>query len=316
MKWAWVAAGVLVLGVTACNPMDPLARARAVCGDVHADAAARVDACTDVIDSGKAEGADRAAVLANRGDAHALAHEVTPALRDYEAALRLDEKNAMATQGRALILIDSGQLDAAEPLVDRLIANEGDLAQAYLMKGRILFARGDFTNAVTQFDQALAKDGRLSQALALRGRSKGALGDTAGARADYDAAIAISPPRADALAWRCWQRLMELKDADDRDAVLASARQDAEAAVHADERFVEGETCLGIVRLRAGQWGDAKTAFDTALSAEPGNPIALFGRGVARRRGGDGEGSRDIYQAISFNSHVRELYLSLGVETY
>jgi hypothetical protein len=49
---------------------------------------------------------------------------------------------------------------------------------------------------------------------------------------------------------------------------------------------------------------------------EPGNPTALFGRGVARRRGGDGDGSRDMNQARDFDHHIGEQFDRLGVRTY
>ena len=314
MKWGWTAA-LAALALAACDKVgDPN---ESVCANAHAAPADRVTACTALIEAGHLEGEARAALLANRGQAHRDANETTPALRDFEASLALDNKNIVATLGRAGILLDSGQLDAGEVLVDRLIANEQELAQAYLMKGRIAYGRGDYAAAVTQFDHALAKDGHLSQALALRGRARDKLGDEHAALADYAAAIAIAPPRADALAWRCWVRLSHIKDrGGDEQAITNQARADAEAATRADPRFVEGQTCLGVLRLRAGDWASAKAAFEEALEAEPGNPVALFGRGVARRRGGDGRGSEDMFQATEFNAHVRELYLSLGVETY
>src|SRR5262249_25205056 len=150
-------------------------------------------------------------------------------------------------------------------------------------------AQGDYAGAIPAFDAALAQDNRAAQALAFRGRSKEQLGRDADARADYDAAIDADGSASNALAWRCWMQLRLRGD-------QALARSDAERATRADSHFVEGQTCLGAVDLKDSRWSDAKTAFDAALQVQPGNPIALFGRGVARRRGGDGEGSKDMYQ--------------------
>lgn len=65
----------------------------------------------------------------------------------------------------------------------------------------------------------------------------------------------------------------------------------------ADPRNVEGQLCRGVLQLREGQWADAKTSFEAALAVESRNPIALFGRGVARRRSGDNAATQDMNQA-------------------
>lgn len=308
--WAWTARGlVVVLALAACEESTPLERARNTCTDTHANAADRVAACTNWIDQGQLNGADHAAALAHRGEAHVAKSETTPALRDFEGALALDQNNLVAAYGRASILLDSGQLDAALPLVDRLVAANYQPVQAHTMKGRIAFGRGEYDSAITNFDAALSQNNRFAPALALRGRAKERLGRDADARADYDAAIDADGHRANALAWRCW---MEVRLKGDP----ATAQADAERAVQADPRLEDGHTCLGVVQLKASQWADAKNSFDAALLIQPGDPIALFGRGIARRRGGDGAGDQDMYQAVSFDAHVREAFRAWGVDTY
>jgi len=306
-----LAAAVLALALASCSKAaDPLAEARAHCDDRAVEAQDRINACSQLLDGGKLQGAQRAVALAHRGEAHVAAKETTPALRDFEASLALDANNLEATYGRAAILLDSGQLDAAQPLVQRMVAAGYNLVQAQYMAGRIALARGEYQNAVTAFDAALALDSGYAPALALRGRAKESLGQDGDARADYDAAIAHDSSAANALAWRCWMKLRA------KPIVDADARADADAAVRADPHVVEGQTCLGVLQLRAGEWGDAQSAFDAALTYEPGNPVALFGRGVARRRSGDDHGADDMNQAHEFDAHVREFYFALGVTTY
>ncbi|HYD74308.1 MAG TPA: tetratricopeptide repeat protein [Candidatus Binatia bacterium] len=304
----WLAAGML-LALAACQPADPLALDRATCADADAAVEPRVAACTRLIESGEGDDAARAEWQALRGDAYYEADSVTPALRAYEAALRLDESNARALEGRAGILLASGQLDAAEPLVDRLIEAGNASANALRIKGDIELQRGAYTEAIEHFDDAISADGRLALAYAHRARAKERLQDNGGARADYDAAIRFDGTLAEARAGRCWLNLREERD-------LAQARNDAEAAVAADSQQVDAQLCRGILQLRGGEWENARRAFEAALQVEPGNPTALFGRGVARRRSGEGAGREDMNQARDFDSHIGEAFDEWGVETF
>lgn len=307
-RWLGLA---IALGLAACQPpqADPLAEARATCGDEEGAAEARIGACTRLIESGELTDAARAEALANRGDAQFGNGAVTPALRDYEAALRADENNAQALEGRAGILLTSGQLDAAELLVDRLIAAGHPSANTLRIKGDIALQRGAYSDAIEHFDDAINADGRLAIAYAHRARAKERLQDTDGARADYGSAIRLDGALAEARAGRCWLNLRQERDLD-------QARNDAEAAVAADPRHVDAQLCRGILQLRGGEWENARRAFDAVLALEPGNPMGLFGRGVARRRSGDGAGRQDMNQARDFDRHIGETFDDLGVETY
>lgn len=300
---------ICACALAACQPPPSGTDNGAICADQRRTPEERVGACTAIMESGELSAAERTEAQAHRGAAHRAAGDVTPALRDFEAVLRLDERNAEALEGRAAILLASGQLDAAEPLVDRLLATGEAQDQAHLMKGDITLAHGDAANAIPHYDAALQSNGRLALALAHRGRAKQRLEDNAGALADYNAAIGIDPSLVDARSGRCWLSLLQQQDLD-------RARTDAETAVAADPRNVEGQVCRGILQLRGEEWSQARASFDAALVVEPGNPTALFGRGVARRRGGDGDGRDDMNQARDFDHHIGERFDDYGVPTY
>jgi tetratricopeptide (TPR) repeat protein len=300
--------GMCAFALAACERHAPTDNA-AICNDVQAAPADRVAACTVVIEAGDLDLAGRAAMQAHRGAAHRAAGEVTPALRDFEAVLRQDAGNSEALEGRAAILLASGQLDAAAPLVERLIATGERLDQAELMKGDIALAHGEYDAAIAAYDSALARNGRLALALAHRGRAKQHLDDHAGALADYEAAISMDRTLVDPRSGRCWLSLIQEQNLD-------RARTDAETAVAADPRNVEAQLCRGILQLQGQEWDNARSSFNAVLVVEPGNPIALFGRGVARRRGGDGEGTRDMNRARDFDHHIGEKFDEFGVATY
>jgi tetratricopeptide (TPR) repeat protein len=288
---------------------DPLAEQRAACADAARPPQERAAACTALLETGELDEAQRAQTHAHRGAANGAGGDVTAALRDFEAALRIDEGQPEALEGRAAILLASGQLDAAEPLIERLIADGHALAAAHLMRGDIAALRGDHAAALTEFDAALEQDPRLALAHAHRARARLRLGDQAGARADYDAAIRFDGALAEARAGRCWLNLIQQRD-------LEQARTDAEAGAAADPRLVEAQLCRGVLQLRGGEWANAQASFEAALAVEPGNPTALFGRGVARRRSGDGAGREDMNLARDFDRHIGATFDEWGVETF
>lgn len=301
---------VAAVALAACTqqPADPLAQDREAC--INARGPDRVTACDAVIDNAGQAIADRVGALNMRANAKREAGDVTGAMRDYQAALALDDANTFALIGRGRILLESGQLDAAQPLLERA-AEADETGEADTLLGRIALAQSDYSAAVARFNAALAHDPRLAPALAGRARAKQRQDDLAGARSDYDAAIRANANLAEARAGRCWLTLLQDDGAD-----LDQARMDARAAVAADPRLIEGQICRGVLALRDAQWVDARTAFDAVLAIEPGNPTALFGRGVARRRAGDRGGTQDMNLARDFDRNIGGRFDDLGVRTY
>ena len=309
MRTLWLAT-LLAITMAACAERDPLADAKEACGNGQSEAEAQIEACTQLIDSGSLDDPTRAIALANRGSALQENGDATGALRDFNTALGLNADNMHAILGRASILIESGQLDAAEPLVERVIASGEYAANANFLAGNIALQRAEPDAAIAAYDRAVAADGRYATALSNRGRAKAMIEDYAGAIADYDAALAINPQLADAYAGRCSARLSR------QDADLAAARSDADAAVQANPRDVMGQLCRGVLQLRSGEWVAAQASYDAVLAIEPGNPTALFGRGVARRRSGDNGGRADMNQARDFHPNIAREFEEQGVQTF
>ncbi|MBC7770182.1 MAG: tetratricopeptide repeat protein [Phycisphaerales bacterium] len=295
-----------VLALAACEREAQVANSAAECQSLR-DRDARIAACTTAAEDEQYSADVRAEALATRASLREEAGEVTPALRDYEAAQRLDADNVAALLGRGRILLASGQLDAAEPLLVRA-QSDGPSADASEMLGQIALRRSQYQAALEHFDAALDA-GRFPAAMAGRARAKQRTGDLDGATADYDAAVRMDGALAEARAGRCWLDL-------NQDRNLTRARSDADAAIAADPANVEGQLCRGVLHLREGAWADARASFDAVLAIEPGNPTALFGRGVARRRSGDNAGREDMNLARDFDRHIGATFDDMGVNTF
>jgi tetratricopeptide (TPR) repeat protein len=288
---------------------DPMAQNRDVCADDEGASAERISACSAMIESGDLDEAARTEAQAHRGSAYREAGQVTPALRDFEAVLRVDESNAEALAGRAYILVASGQLDAADVFVGRLSETGERAADAHFLTGEIAQARGDHASALASYGAAIEADRGMAIAYARRGRAKQAMDDIDGALSDFDAALNRDASLVDARAGRCWLSLQQERD-------LGRARTDAETAVAAAPTNVEAQLCRGILQLRGEEWTQARASFEAALEVEPGNPVGLFGRGVARRRSGDSDGREDMNQARDFDGHIGERFDEWGVRTF
>ncbi|HRE45400.1 MAG TPA: tetratricopeptide repeat protein [Terricaulis sp.] len=266
-----------------------------------------IGACTTLIDDPAIAAPQRGAYLVSRGQARRALGETTAALRDFEAALRADPNQAGASLGRGEILLESGQLDAAQPLFERALA-AGPSGRASLGLARIADAHGDVPGAITHLHAALTADPNLAEAHALRARILKQSGDLEGARREYAHAIRIDSALAVARAGRCRLNL-------ETNESLDQARDDAAAGVLADPANVEAQICRGILQLRDREAEAALASFAAALEVEPGNPEALFGHGIARMRTGDSQGSRDMNRARQFSSHIGQRFEQLGVST-
>ncbi|MGE3930269.1 MAG: tetratricopeptide repeat protein [Hyphomonadaceae bacterium] len=310
------AVGFVILALTAlaaCDqrasaPADPLEAQRTLCADPGGAAGERIAACGAVIDAASAPVEARVGAYVARGELRRAAGDPTAALRDFGAALDIAPDNADAKLGRAGILVASGQLDAAAPLLEEVIDAGRPPARAYALRGDMLYRYGDNGRAIAAFDEAIAADPSQARFFAARGLAKERSGDADGARDDFDQALRLDPGDAVARAGRCWSRVRGGGD-------IVEARADADAAVASDGALVSGRLCQALVLLREEQWDDARVAYDAVLAIEPANAAALFGRGFARRQSGEREeGAADIRRAYDFNSRVDREFDALGIE--
>ncbi len=306
MRALWLIGVLSALALGACQPPDETAHEASACLEAE-ETEARIAACTTAAQDEALPAELRSQALSARGDAQFEGGDVTAALRDYGSALELDPENPGALLGRASILINSGQLDAAEPLAQRA-HNANQSSRSNELLGTIALRRGQFPEAINFFNAALEHEPRLATAVSSRARAKLRSGDDDGAAEDFNRAIQLDGNLADARAGRCWLDL-------NADRELPRARGDADAAVAADPSNVEGQLCRGILQLRERQWVDARASFEAVLAIDAGSTTALFGRGIARNRSGDRGGTRDMNQARDFESNISGRFAQLGVQT-
>jgi tetratricopeptide (TPR) repeat protein len=145
-----------------------------------------IEACTAVIDSGKATPGIVAQALVNRGKTYRMRHDDTDrALADYDQAIRMmpDFEPAFVARGFVYLF--------ARPDPDRAIADFSEAIRldpasfaVFYLRGLAWSRKGDWDRAIADFDQTIRLRPTYDMAYRDRGMAKQAKSDTAGAAAD------------------------------------------------------------------------------------------------------------------------------------
>lgn len=123
--------------------------------------------------------------FAGRGQAHLLYMRDLPrALRDLDAAIRLDPAKAAFLVIRASILGWLKQPDRALVDLDRAIALDPGAAKAFSVRGLTLLSNGQAARAVADFDRAIQMTPDAGELYGFRAAARRAAGDLAGAQSD------------------------------------------------------------------------------------------------------------------------------------
>ncbi|TWT15117.1 tetratricopeptide repeat protein [Reyranella sp. CPCC 100927] len=215
-----------------------------------------VQACTQLIQAG-GEPSTVARAYSGRGAAYVVMGDQVAAVRDFDAAIKLDGRNARFYQNRADVYGKSGQNERAIADYNQAIAVDARDAAAYVGRGDVHLRMGNETQALRDYEQAVKLDPAnaaaaykqglifanrkdFSQAIraytqaiqsapsefdyyAKRAVAYEASGDLARAVADYDMAINVRPRDSAALYQRSLLK-RRLGDAAGADADLKRAK--------------------------------------------------------------------------------------------
>lgn len=280
---------------------------------------------------------DMLKVYALRGEILSAHGDVKGLDRNYQAWLARAPDNADAHAAYADALRRVGKLDKAKVEIDRALELKPS-AQAYL-------ARAEMTPddqrdaALADIDKVLALEPKSSFAYVARARMRGrwkqpdlAMADAEkalelwpesyGARVvryqlyqdagrydpaikDLDNLIARRPDEAMLLNNRCWTRALANKDLDLALADCEASLKISKSAAALDSR--------AFVKLRKGDLPGSIADYDAALKLEPDQAASLFGRGVAKRRGGaTAAGDADLAKARKLAPDIDKRFAGYG----
>lgn len=147
--------------------------------------AASLAGCAAAIASGRERGAALATAFYRRANAHRLEAlraranerseggpdrrgEFAPALRDYDAAIRLKPDYAEAYVNRGIVHYDRGDYDRAIADNDAAIRLKPDFAEAFNNRSLAWYKKGDYARAQQDFDRTIKLKQNYGNALIMR----------------------------------------------------------------------------------------------------------------------------------------------------
>jgi lipoprotein NlpI len=173
----------------------------AACAQVS-DHDAAIAGCTRVIEDDKQKPKSRAAAYYNRGNAHAAKGDHAAAIADYDAAIKLEPKNARAFNNRGTAHSDKGEFDAAIEDFGAAIRHDARLASAYFNRANTYAAKGEADRAIADYTTAIKHNRRNVNAYIARGALHLAGGAAAKAQADMKLAARLERRNAYAVLWQ------------------------------------------------------------------------------------------------------------------
>lgn len=241
----------------------------------------------------------------------------------------------------ALDLAAGGDNTGALTRIELVPSGERD-ANFYLYRAALFLDVGKAGEARADIDRALAKDPDASLAYALRAIIELVGNERSQAQASAEKAVALKPSAAAKLALSyaqqsnfqleaarntllsivdehpddplAWARLGELHLMfGDRDKALEAAHK-AEALA---PNLARTQTVLGFAALAENHEADARLAFEKAIQLSSNDPLAHFGLGLTKIKGGDlSEGRQALEASVALDANNALLRSYLGKAYY
>lgn len=176
-------------------------------GRIAGDIDAAIDYCTRAIQSGTLADPALAAVFHSRGLAHGAAGRYAGALKDFDAAIKLDPNHARAYFARATTYARINQVDSAIADFDRSIELDPNYTLAYASRGTSYRLLGRYDRAIADYDEAIRRNPDDPSGYESRGRTEYMSGKFAAAADDLAAAVQRAPGDHYPVLWLYLARL-------------------------------------------------------------------------------------------------------------
>jgi tetratricopeptide (TPR) repeat protein len=251
---------------------------------------------------------DNIDVLILRGDAYAEQGKYVPALADLDRAVTLSPRNPTAYVHRASAYSRQRLTDKALQDYAKALSIDPDNVDALVNRGALYSESGDGVSALADSNHALKVKPGNPIALYDRGYANFVRRDYDAAIADYTAALDASPDLGMAYANRCLTAALAGHD-------QKTVQNDCTHAVQLLPARPDIRETRAFVDLKYGDNAAAIDEYDAALKLADNRPLALYGRGIARVRLGDGTAGRADQQAArAIYPNVDREFAPFGVE--
>jgi len=265
--------------------------------DAHQDCDAddpdrNIAGCTRIVDDAGEKPTVRGAAYVARGLAWQKKGDSDRALADYNGAIRMNPKDALAYNNRGMLWRERGDSDRAiadftaaiaiDPLPhsDEAFSQHGKTVvprhevNIYENRALTLLEKSDFDGAIADFDRVIGHDPHAAESYNGRGAAWRAKGEFDRAAADFSQAIKLDAANLDAFYNR---GLVEIA-AGKADAAIA----DFTSALRLDPDFIDGYEARAEAFLAKTDPKQAVADLDEAIRRDPKRARDYYLRGSIR----------------------------------
>jgi tetratricopeptide (TPR) repeat protein len=305
-----VSVGLAALTVAAVPAFVAAARAddSKVC--VDGNGAAKIAACTRAIQSGRWRGRDLAWAFIDRGNGYEGSGDPDRALADYQAAIRLDPKDANAYIGLGNAYRDKHDAERAIAGYDQAIRLAPKNAIALTGRGNVYQDQSDGDHALADYNDALGLDPNNANAyIGLGNVYHDDKHDNDRALAAYQEAIRLDPTSA----WAFNGRGNAYSDKGDKDRALA----DYDEAIRLDPKNAYPHNGRGNVFRGRGDIARAQADYDESIRLDPTYELAWRNRAKLFFYLGDNDRAVADYEtAIRLRPNNANTYFLAGIANF
>ena len=247
------------------------------------------------------------AALIRRGDAYARRGDFGNALADLDRAVTLAPDDPEGYIYRGIVYGWRGENGRALDDFNRALGLDDDNVDALVNRAALYALDFRFDRAIADLDAAIALRSYDPLAFYNRGYALFATGKYELAIADYGTAISLDPGMGLAYNNRCLARTILGRD-------LVAALADCDMALKIRPTNLDVRETRGFIYLKLGDPAIAIVEYEAALEVDPNRALALFGRGLARKKmGRASEGAADQAAARALDPQIEVHFSRYGV---
>ncbi|MCX6258171.1 MAG: tetratricopeptide repeat protein [Bacteroidia bacterium] len=210
-----------------------------------------------------------------------------------------NDKVTIAWINRGNIKFASGNYQGAITDYDQSIMLKNDQSEAWLNRGTSRKELGDLKGALKDYDMAIRLNPDFDKSFYNRGGVKMDMNDFEGAIADYNEAILLNPNYAEAYSNR-GNAKVNLANSTTSTQMVYGALADYNRAIELKPDYTDAYSNRGIARSILGDIAGAINDYDITLTLNPNDALALFLRGMAKAgHGRKEEGCADLFKAYN-----------------
>jgi tetratricopeptide (TPR) repeat protein len=187
-----------------------------------------------------------------------------------DRALALAPEHATAMGLRALLLLDSNEIDAAMRAAESCLAQFPDQHEALITAGTIALWRQDVAHSSEYFERGLARHPNSGRALSGYGQVQMLRNDLPGATKTLEHAVVAMPGHIGTWHALAWAQLLQ----GDVDAAEASYQR----AYDIDDNFADSHGGIALIDALRGRTQQAEVSIKKALRLNPQCVTAMYAR--------------------------------------